>query len=161
MYYSGTLFGLVGFSNPVAVSIVVGATNFVFALLCITLLDRFGRRIVVLVTCMGMCISLVIAAIAFSYIPISPDLEVETREIGWPGILVLVTIICYVAFFASGVATISWVGTELLPVEVRALGTMTVSEQNSIFLSSRRLTMNRTRWFAGAATSSSHLPSCP
>lgn len=154
MYYSGTLFGLVGFSNPVAVSIVVGATNFVFALLCITLLDRFGRRIVVLVTCMGMCISLVIAAIAFSYIPISPDLEVETREIGWPGILVLVTIICYVAFFASGVATISWVGTELLPVEVRALGTMTVSEQSSIFLSSRRLTMNRTRWFAGAATSS-------
>ncbi|KAL1632865.1 hypothetical protein SLS58_011312 [Diplodia intermedia] len=124
MYYSGTLFGLVGFNKPVAVSIVVGATNFIFSLVCITLLDRFGRRIVVLVTCMGMCISLVIAAVAFSYIPINKDLVVETREIGWPGILVLITIICYVAFFASGVATISWVGTELLPVEVRALGTM-------------------------------------
>ncbi|KAB2573771.1 Myo-inositol transporter 1 [Lasiodiplodia theobromae] len=124
MYYSGTLFGLVGFNKPVAVSIVVGATNFIFSLVCITLLDRFGRRIVVLVTCMGMCISLVIAAVAFSYIPISKDLVVESREIGWPGILVLITIICYVAFFASGVATISWVGTELLPVEVRALGTM-------------------------------------
>ncbi|OMP85138.1 Myo-inositol transporter 1 [Diplodia seriata] len=127
MYYSGTLFGLVGFNKPVAVSIVVGATNFIFSLVCITLLDRFGRRIVVLVTCMGMCISLVIAAVAFSYIPINKDLVVETREIGWPGILVLITIICYVAFFASGVATISWVGTELLPVEVRALGTMVVS----------------------------------
>ncbi|KAK7717992.1 hypothetical protein SLS57_006139 [Botryosphaeria dothidea] len=153
MYYSGTLFGLVGFSNPVAVSIVVGATNFVFALLCITLLDRFGRRIVVLVTCMGMCISLVIAAIAFSYIPISPDLEVETREIGWPGILVLVTIICYVAFFASGVATISWVGTELLPVEVRALGTMTntvVCWGCNIIIASTFLSMMKAMTASGA-----------
>ena len=33
-------------------------------------------------------------------------------------------IIIYVAFYAAGVAPISWVGTELLPLEVRALGTM-------------------------------------
>lgn len=33
-------------------------------------------------------------------------------------------IICYVGFFSSGVATIGWIGTELIPLEVRALGTM-------------------------------------
>lgn len=36
----------------------------------------------------------------------------------------LVTIIFYVAFFSSGVAPISWIGTERLPLEVRAMGTM-------------------------------------
>lgn len=153
MYYSSTLFGLVGFNKPVAVSIVVGATNFIFSLVCITVLDRFGRRIVVLISCMGMCISLVIAAVAFSYIPISDDLTLETRTIGWPGILVLVTIICYVAFFASGVATISWVGTELLPVEVRALGTMVntvVCWGGNIIISATFLSMMKAMTASGA-----------
>lgn len=36
----------------------------------------------------------------------------------------MVTIIFYVGFFAAGVAPIGWVGTELLPLEVRSLGTM-------------------------------------
>lgn len=47
---------------------------------------------------------------------------------GCAGIVVLVTIICYVACFSSGVATIAWIGTELIPLEVRALGTMLVSD---------------------------------
>lgn len=67
---------------------------------------------------------MVVAAVAFHYIPISRDLVLESSSVNWAGILVLVTIIFYVAFFASGVATIGWVGTELLPLEVRALGTM-------------------------------------
>ncbi|KAL1384779.1 myo-inositol transporter [Phyllosticta capitalensis] len=125
MYYSGTIFGLVGFNKPTVVSIVVGATNFTFSLFCVSILDRFGRRKTVCVSALGMSISLVVAAVAFHYIPVSKDLKIETQEVGWPGYLVLTTIIIYIGFFASGVATITWVGTELLPVEVRALGTMT------------------------------------
>lgn len=124
MYYSATLFSLVGFSKPTAVSIVVGATNFVFNFLNMVVIDKFGRRQILLVIVLGMAISLVIAAAAFHYIPISKDLIVESTTVNWAGILVLVTIIFYVAFFASGCATIAWVGTELLPTEVRALGTM-------------------------------------
>lgn len=63
-------------------------------------------------------------AVAFRFIPVSRDLELEVRTVGWAGTLVLAMIILYIAFFASGVATIGWVGTELLPMEVRALGTM-------------------------------------
>ncbi|KAK8152498.1 myo-inositol transporter [Phyllosticta citrichinensis] len=125
MYYSGTIFGVVGFNKPTVASIVVGATNFIFSLFCVTLLDCFGRRKVVCVSALGMSLSLVVAAVAFHYIPISDDLKVETQTVGWPGYLVLVTLIIYIGFYASGVATITWVGTELLPVEVRALGTMT------------------------------------
>jgi SP family myo-inositol transporter-like MFS transporter 13 len=44
----------------------------------------------------------------------------------WATILLLVTIILYVAFFAAGVAPVAWVGTELLLLEVRALGTRSI-----------------------------------
>lgn len=124
MYYSSTLFALVGFNKPVAVSLVVGATNFIFGFACFFSLDKYGRRIVLLITVMGMSLSLVIAAVAFHWIPVGKDLVLETQGINWAGILLLITIIFYVGFFAAGVAPVAWVGTELLPIEVRALGTM-------------------------------------
>jgi SP family myo-inositol transporter-like MFS transporter 13 len=124
MYYSSTLFALVGFNKPVAVSLVVGATNFVFGFACFFSLDKYGRRIVLLITVMGMAISLTIAAIAFHWIPVDRNLVLQAQGINWAGVLLLVTIVFYVAFFAAGVAPVAWVGTELLPIEVRALGTM-------------------------------------
>lgn len=54
MYYSATLFGLVGFNKPVAVSIVVGATNFIFSLVNLLVIDRVGRRRILIVTVFGM-----------------------------------------------------------------------------------------------------------
>ncbi|OLN89792.1 Myo-inositol transporter 1-like protein 3 [Colletotrichum chlorophyti] len=124
MYYSATLFGLVGFDKPVAVSIVVGGTNFVFSLVNLLVIDKVGRRRILLVTVLGMSISMAVAAVAFHWIPVSSDLQLQSTSVNWASILVLVTIIIYVACFAGGVATIAWVGTELLPLEVRALGTM-------------------------------------
>lgn len=125
MYYAATLFGLVGFNNPTAVGITVSATNFVFSWVNLVLVDKFGRRRILTITVAGMAICLAIAAAAFHWIPIDLNtLEVETKNVGWPGTLVLVTIICYVGFFSSGVATIAWIGTELIPLEVRAVGTM-------------------------------------
>lgn len=119
-----------GFSNATAVAIVVSGTNFIFSLVNLVLVDRFGRRAILRVTVLGMAICMLLAAISFHYIPISKDLVVETTNIGWPGILVLVCIIAYVAFFSSGVATIAWIGVELIPMEVRAVGTMMVSHKN-------------------------------
>lgn len=54
MYYSSTLFGMVGFNKPVAVSIVVGATNFLFGFVNFAFIDRYGRRVVLLITVLGM-----------------------------------------------------------------------------------------------------------
>ena len=125
MYYSATLFKIVGFTNATAVAITVSATNFVFSIVNLVVVDRFGRRPILLVTVMGMCICLVIAAVCFSFIPINlHTLEVESNTIGWPGYVLIVTIILFVACFSGGVATIAWIGTELIPMEVRAVGTM-------------------------------------
>ncbi|KAJ5635767.1 Major facilitator superfamily domain general substrate transporter [Penicillium longicatenatum] len=125
MYYAASLFSMVGFTNSTAVGITVSGTNFVFSFVNLFLVDRFGRRIILTVTVLGMSICMIVAVVAFMYIPVNlQTLEVETSQVGWPGDLVLVAIICYVACFSSGVATIAWIGMELIPLEVRAVGTM-------------------------------------
>ncbi|GAB7351808.1 hypothetical protein MBLNU459_g2377t4 [Dothideomycetes sp. NU459] len=124
MYFSATLFGLVGFKNATAVSIVVGAANFIFTLANMLFIDRYGRRKILLWTVIGMSISLIIIAAAFSFIPLNHNLDLIETPPRWASLLVLIFIIIYIAFYASGVATIGWVGTELLPMEVRSVGTM-------------------------------------
>ncbi|KAI0909730.1 general substrate transporter [Ustulina deusta] len=124
LYYSATLFALVGFSNPTAVAITVGATNFLFNIVNLLAVDRAGRRIVLLVTVLVMTLSMAVVAIAIHWIPISKDLVPSGTSTNWAGIVVLVAIIIFVASFSSGPATIAWLGTELLPIEVRAVGTM-------------------------------------
>ncbi|KAF2154548.1 general substrate transporter [Myriangium duriaei CBS 260.36] len=124
MYYSSTLFGLVGFKNATVVSIVVGATNFIFSVVNMVIVDRAGRRKILLWTLVGMAISLAIVAVAFHFIPIDKDLNVTSTTVNWAGILILVMIIVFIAFYSGGCATIAWIGTELLPIEVRSLGTM-------------------------------------
>lgn len=133
MYYAATLFFIVGVDNPIAVGIIVSATNFVFSIVNIVLVNRLGRRIILIVTVLGMAICMMVAAVAFSYIRVKTStLQLETDQAGWPGLVILVAIICYVACFSSGVATIEWIGTELIALEVRALGTMLVGKTNLI-----------------------------
>jgi MFS transporter, SP family, solute carrier family 2 (myo-inositol transporter), member 13 len=87
--------------------------------------DKFGRRRLLTITVLGMSICMLVAAVTFHWIPIDTrTLTLTTDKVGWPGTLVLVTIILYVGFYSSGVATIAWIGTELMPLEVRAIGTM-------------------------------------
>ncbi|CAI7621966.1 unnamed protein product [Penicillium manginii] len=125
MYYAATLFGIVGFENATAVGITVSATNFVFSVVNLVIVDKFGRRIILMFTVAGMALCMMVVVIAFRYIPVNlKTLEVESDNVGWPGTLVLVMIILYVACYSSGVATIAWIGTELIPLEVRAIGTM-------------------------------------
>jgi MFS transporter, SP family, solute carrier family 2 (myo-inositol transporter), member 13 len=54
MYYSATLFSLVGFDKPTAVAVVVGGTNFLFTCLNMAIIDKAGRRIILIVTVLGM-----------------------------------------------------------------------------------------------------------
>ena len=125
MYYSATLFKIVGFNNPTAVAIAVAGANFVFSGLVLVVVDRYGRRSILLVTVLGMFVCLTICAVSFSYIPIDlKTLEVTTDQVGWPAYLLITMIILFIGFYASGIATIAWIGTEFIPMEVRAVGTM-------------------------------------
>jgi SP family myo-inositol transporter-like MFS transporter 13 len=125
MYYSATLFRIVGFSNATAVAITVSETNFVLSIVNLIIVDTFGRRRILLFTIAGMTVCLLIAAVSLSFIPINLEIpEVKSNEIGWSGIILVVRIIAFVGCYSSGVATVAWVGTELIPIEYRAVGTM-------------------------------------
>lgn len=127
MYYSATLFKMVGFSNSIAVGIVVGATNFVFSCIAVKYIDRIGRRRMLVGTVWGMSAALAVAAIAFHWIPLDREtLALTTDTLGWPEIVMLVSLILFVACFGAGVAPVSWQANELLPMEVRAVGTMLI-----------------------------------
>ncbi|KAI8277450.1 Myo-inositol transporter 1 [Colletotrichum sp. SAR 10_98] len=88
-----------------------------------------------------------IAAIAFHWIPLDLNtLELKTQEVGWPAILVLVSMIMFVAFYAAGLGCVPWQANEFLPMEVRASGTMMINIFNwgpNIIVSSTFLSMMR------------------
>lgn len=124
MYYSSTIFALVGFSNPVAVGTVIAATNFIFTWVNLILVDRLGRRRILLSTMWAMSAALVCAAICFHWIPINHDLTLKTNEVSWPAYVLLVCMVIYVGFYSSGVGNTAWLSSEFYPMEVRAVGTM-------------------------------------
>ncbi|KAK7419091.1 hypothetical protein QQX98_003593 [Neonectria punicea] len=147
MYYSATLFQIVGFNNPIAVGTIVTATNWIFTFLSIFLIDRVGRRRLLLWTMWGMPVFLTVAAGVFSKIPIDRDtLELTDEKIGWPAYVVLISMILFVASYAAGLGCVPWQANEFLPMEVRAMGTMMINMFNwgpNIIVSSTFLSMMR------------------
>ncbi|PWY83564.1 hypothetical protein BO70DRAFT_28452 [Aspergillus heteromorphus CBS 117.55] len=102
MYYSSTLFVLVGLNNSTAVGLVVAGTNFLMTWVNQMVVDGFGRRRILLSTVWGMAVGLVAVAVAFHYIPV----DLETMDpinpgVSGPAIVVLVFVIWFVVFLAS------------------------------------------------------------
>ncbi|EON67287.1 hypothetical protein W97_06540 [Coniosporium apollinis CBS 100218] len=154
MYYSSTLFALVGFSNPVAVGLVVAGTNFVMTWANMMMVDPWGRRRVLVSTVWGMSAGLLAVAIAFSFIPINTEtLEIRSATITAPAIVVLIFIIWFVFFYGISVGNTAWMSTDFFPMEVRAAGTMFMTCScwgSNIIVSSTFLTMMKSLTPSGA-----------
>jgi SP family myo-inositol transporter-like MFS transporter 13 len=54
MYYSATLFKIVGFSNATAVAVTVSATNFIFSIMKLDIVEILDRHRILLVTIAGI-----------------------------------------------------------------------------------------------------------
>ncbi|RBQ70237.1 hypothetical protein FVER53590_02081 [Fusarium verticillioides] len=154
MYYSPLLFSLVGFSNPVAVGTIIAATNFIFTWVNLMLVDRAGRRRILICTVPFMGLALVVAAVCFKYIPINHDLSLASdAKIGWPAIVVLVSMVIFVGFYSSGIGNTAWLSSEFFPMEVRAMGTMMLTMTcwgSNIIVSSTFLTQMENTTPSGA-----------
>lgn len=124
LYYSGTLFSMVGFNQPVAVGTIIAGTNFAFTWINLFLVDRVGRRSIMMHTLWIMAASLLCAAICFHWIPLNHELELTASSGGWAADVVLACMVVYVAFYSVGAGNIAWMSSEFFPLEVRAVGTM-------------------------------------
>lgn len=148
MYFSATIFQILGFDNPTAVSIIIAATNFVFTCVAMLIIDKVGRRRILLVCMPCMAIAMVVCAIAFHFIGIKfTDTEVEMKSgsiSGW-GIVIIISMVAFVASYASGIGTVAWTGVELFSdVNVRSIGAMYAAGTNwagSLTIASTFLTM--------------------
>lgn len=124
MYFSATIFTLVGFQSPTLTSLTVAITNFVFTLVALTLIDRIGRRRILLYSLPFMILGLLMSAFGFSFITLGDPSEVSSNEdsAGAGASIILISIMVYVASFAIGLGNVPWMQSELFPLSVRSLG---------------------------------------
>ena len=132
MYFSATIFTLVGFKSPTLTALTVAITNFVFTLVALGLIDRIGRRRILLYSIPFMILGLLLAAVGFSTLTIdlmSSDTGADTdRQTG--AAIILASIMVYVASYATGLGNVPWMQSELFPLAVRSLGSGVATATN-------------------------------
>ncbi|KAK1679230.1 hypothetical protein QYE76_040078 [Lolium multiflorum] len=110
--------GITGDKRLLGTTVAVGATKTVFILVATFLLDRIGRRPLLLTSTGGMIVSLAGLAAGLTVVSKHPD-----EKITWAIVLCIFCIMAYVAFFSIGLGPITWVySSEIFPLHVRALG---------------------------------------
>ncbi|MFC9293865.1 sugar porter family MFS transporter [Streptomyces sp. NPDC057011] len=113
MYFAPTVMKGTGLnaSNSIAYSVAIGVINVIATVVAMTLVDRWGRRPLLLVSLAGMFIALVPLGATFVWhLPASH-------------VIALVALLGYVVAFAIGMGPVFWLlASEIFPPSVRATG---------------------------------------
>jgi SP family galactose:H+ symporter-like MFS transporter len=113
IYYAPTIFKFAGLSSSsvaILASVGVGAVNVVFTVVAMQLIDRAGRRPLLLISLAGMAVSLAVLGMAFS-------LSQFKNILGWAAIG---SLMAYVGSFAIGLGPVFWlILSEIYPLRIR------------------------------------------
>jgi MFS transporter, SP family, sugar:H+ symporter len=115
IYYAPTTLTNVGFGDAAAIlaNVGIGAVNVAMTLVAIYLIDKIGRKPLLLAGLVGMVSSLTVLGIASLVLP-------EPEGIGAVGIVTLVCLAVYIASFAATWGPVVWVMLpEVLPLKIR------------------------------------------
>ena len=118
LYYAGNIFRNMGASTNSSLlqTIIVGAVNLTFTVVAIMTVDKFGRKPLMIIGAIGMAISMF--ALGFSF---------YTHN---EGVLALVFMLTYVAFFAMSWGPVTWVLlSEIFPNSIRGAMSIAVAAQ--------------------------------
>jgi sugar porter (SP) family MFS transporter len=119
IYYAPTIMSETGLnaSNSIFYSVAIGAINLVMTIVSIRLIDRLGRRVLLLVSLVGMGVTVAVLGVAF-----------VANFASW---LILVCMMLYIASFAIGLGPVFWVLLgEVFPPRKRAEGAAAGSTTN-------------------------------
>jgi SP family galactose:H+ symporter-like MFS transporter len=119
IYYAPTIMQDTGLSasNSIFYSVFIGVINLAMTFVSLRLVDRVGRRPLLLASLVGMFGSLLVLGLAF------------VAE--WSSVLVLVFILLYIVAFAVGMGPVFWVLLgEIFPTQSRAAGVSAGSTMN-------------------------------
>lgn len=117
MYYAPAIFAMAGAAKGSALlqSVIVGGTNLVFTLAAMAVIDRFGRRRLMLVGSFGYIVSLSACAWAFY--------RYDGAFTPAGSAVVLASLLVFIAAHAFGQGAVIWVFiSEIFPNRVRARG---------------------------------------
>ncbi|KAF9515075.1 hypothetical protein BS47DRAFT_1381619 [Hydnum rufescens UP504] len=122
-YYGTTFFKSAGISNPFIITIITDVVNTCMTIVGIQLIDRVGRRRLLLIGAAGMMFCEYIVAIVGVTVG-SHNNNTADANINLPAQRVLIAFVCfYIAFFATSWGPVAWVVTgELFPLAIRAKG---------------------------------------
>jgi MFS transporter, SP family, sugar:H+ symporter len=119
-YYSTSLWHSVGFteSDSFTISVITSVTNVLVTLIAIALVDRIGRKPLLLAGSAGMTVSLGVMALCFS----QASLVGGAPTLGQPwGTIALVAANLYVVFFGASWGPVVWILLgEMFPNRIRA-----------------------------------------
>nr|AEX55225.1 sugar transporter [Allium sativum] len=119
--YSPRVFKKAGITSENALlgaTVAVGFTKTIFILVATVLLDRVGRRPLLLTGTAGMILSLASLGFGLTVVDRHPNERLE-----WAIVVCIASILIYVAFFSIGLGPITWVYTsEVFPLRLRAQG---------------------------------------
>ncbi|AEG43170.1 sugar porter family MFS transporter [Isoptericola variabilis] len=124
-YYSTTLWQAVGFEESQAflVSTITSVTNVAVTFVAIALIDKVGRRPLLLVGSAGMTVALGLMALAFTQARTVLDAEGSSALVldGAWGVVALVAANAFVVFFGASWGPLVWVLLgEMFPNRIRA-----------------------------------------
>jgi MFS transporter, SP family, sugar:H+ symporter len=124
-YYSTTLWRSVGFgeSDALTVTVITSVTNIAVTIVAIMLVDKVGRRPMLLVGSLGMAASLALMAVAFSFSTVvQADDGTTSAALGPPwSTVALVAANAFVVFFGATWGPLVWVLLgEMFPNRIRA-----------------------------------------
>jgi sugar porter (SP) family MFS transporter len=130
IYYAPTILQGVGFSEGGAIAataVGVGLVNVGFTILAVRIIDRAGRRPLLIIGLIGMIISLALLGVVFSLDATS----------GAAGILATVCLGLYIASFAISLGPVFWLMiSEIYPLRIRgtAMSVASIANWGSNFL---------------------------
>lgn len=120
-YYSNTIWEAVGFSEAQAfeTSLITTGVNVAFTIVAIALVDRVGRKPLLLVGSSGMVVTLATLTFIFGTAPINAEGQPVLTD--GPDIVAMIAFNLYVAFFAATWGPVVWVLLgEMFPNRIRA-----------------------------------------
>ncbi|KAI9127532.1 hypothetical protein K1719_000525 [Acacia pycnantha] len=149
--YSPTIFekaGITSDTDKLLATMAVGFVKTIFILVATFLLDRVGRRPLLLTSVGGMILSGLTLAASLTII------DHSKAKLVWTIVLSIVTVLSYVATFSIGAGPITWVySSEIFPLRLRAQGAaagVVVNRVTSGVISSTFLSLQKAITIGGA-----------
>ncbi|CAI0392267.1 unnamed protein product [Linum tenue] len=119
LFYSTNIFKSAGVSSSNLATVGVGAIQVVATAITTWLMDKAGRRLLLIISTVGITLSLLLVSVAFF---VESSVSPDSSLYGTMGILSLVGLVAVVIFFSFGLGAIPWIiMSEILPVNIKGL----------------------------------------